>query len=84
MITLIAVKNAVRTAKIISLSQLSQQFDNEPQWLLVLLDDLIKRGKIARCEVINTCNQECQGCQTATSNINYRWCGDQILSVNIK
>ena len=50
MVTLIAVRNAVRTARSITLIQLIQQFDSEPQWLLTLLDDLIKRGKIERCE----------------------------------
>ncbi len=28
----------------------AKKFNSEPQWLLVLLDDLIKRGKIDRCE----------------------------------
>ncbi|SKC30538.1 FeoC like transcriptional regulator [Photobacterium piscicola] len=83
MVSLIAVRNAVRTARIISLTQLSQQFDSEPQWLLILLDDLIKRGKIERCEMMKICSQECQGCQTTTLDITYRWCDEQIAIANI-
>lgn len=83
MVTLIKVKNAVRTARVISLTQLMQQFNSEPQWLLVLLDDLIKRGTIAHCEMIKRCDKECQECQTATSEMIYRWCDKQIAIANI-
>ena len=83
MVTLIAVRNAVRTARSITLIQLIQQFDSEPQWLLTLLDDLIKRGKIERCEAMKTCSQECQGCKTTPPDVTYRWCDDKIIIVNI-
>ncbi|KAE8177422.1 FeoC-like transcriptional regulator [Photobacterium carnosum] len=83
MTSLIAVRNAIRTAKIISLIQLTKKFNSEPQWLLILLDDLIKRGKIERCEPIKTCSQECQGCQTNPQDITYRWRDEEIIIVNI-
>lgn len=83
MTTLIAVRNTVRSAHTISLAQLIQQFDCEPQWILTLLDDLIKRGKIDRCEALKTCNQECQGCQTNPQDTIYRWRDEQITVANI-
>lgn len=78
MTSLITVRNAVRAARVISLAQLCNKFNSEPQWLLVLLDDLIKRGKIERCEATKACNQTCNGCQTNSQDIIFRWCDEQI------
>ena len=83
MTSLIAVRNAVRAARVISLSQLCKQFNSEPQWLLVLLDDLIKRGNIERCEATKACDQTCHGCQTNSQDIIFRWCDDRITIMNI-
>ncbi|SMY35359.1 FeoC-like transcriptional regulator [Photobacterium andalusiense] len=83
MVSLITVRNAIRTAKVISLAQLSHTFNSEPQWLLVLLDDLIKRGSIERCEATKNCNQTCHGCQASSQDIIFRWCNERIDITNI-
>ncbi|PSU89669.1 hypothetical protein C0W42_09405 [Photobacterium kishitanii] len=80
---LISVRNAVRTARVISLAQLCKKFNSEPQWLLVLLDDLIKRGKIDRCEATKACNQTCHDCQINSQDIIFRWRDEQIAIANI-
>ena len=82
MTTLIAVRNTVREARIISLIQLSTALDAEPQWLLILLDDLVARGKITRCETMKSCNQDCHGCQTNAQDITYRW-RDEPIAVSL-
>ncbi|OBU17009.1 hypothetical protein AYY19_14390 [Photobacterium aquimaris] len=83
MVSLINVRNAVRTARVISLAQLSHTFNSDPQWLLVLLDDLIKRGNIERCEATKNCNQACHGCQTNSQDIIFRWRDEQISIANL-
>ncbi|MCD9462189.1 hypothetical protein GLP30_08995 [Photobacterium phosphoreum] len=83
MTSLIAVRNAVRAARTISLAQLCKKFNSEPQWLLVLLDDLIKRGNIERCEATKACDQTCTGCQTNSQEIIFRWRDQQIAIANI-
>ncbi|PSV06437.1 hypothetical protein C0W96_08210 [Photobacterium kishitanii] len=83
MASLISVRNAVRTARVISLAQLCKKFNSEPQWLLVLLDDLIKRGKIDRCEATKVCDQTCHDCQTNSQDIIFRWRDEQITIVNL-
>ncbi|SMY16629.1 FeoC-like transcriptional regulator [Photobacterium aquimaris] len=83
MVSLITIRNAVRTARVISLAQLSHTLNSEPQWLLVLLDDLIKRGSIERCEATKNCNQACHGCQTKPQDIIFRWRDERIKIANL-
>ncbi len=83
MTTLIAVRNAVREARIISLTQLAQTLTSDPQWLLILLEDLIKRGSVERCETMKSCNQTCHGCKTDSQDVIFRWCDQQIAIANI-
>lgn len=83
MVSLINVRNAVRTARVISLAQLSRTLNSEPPWLLVLLDDLIKRGNIERCEATKNCNQACHGCQTNSQDIIFRWRDERINIANL-
>lgn len=75
MVTLLTVRDAVKQAGEISLGQLAQQLTVEPRWLTTLLDELIQRGKIRRCEITAACQQTCQGCDAKPNEVIYRWVG---------
>ncbi|PSV43465.1 FeoC-like transcriptional regulator [Photobacterium sp. GB-36] len=80
MISLITVRNTVRDAKIISFSQLTKHLKCEPKWLSALLDELILRGKVEKCDSSPSlaCGKHCQNCQTQTTDPVYKWCENKI------
>ena len=75
MTTLLDVRNYLRRHQKATLSHLSQQFLGTQQMLIVMLDELEKRGKITKSDTLTDhCRQKmCQGCNEAKTEVVYRW-----------
>lgn len=66
------IKNYIRSNQILSLFDISKQFNVEPQVLRDMLDILVRKGQIRRCLKDSKCGTQCNQCSALFTEI-YQW-----------
>lgn len=75
------IRNYIQKRGQVSLADIAQHFDSEPDALRGMLDIWIRKGMVCRCSATRCCGTKCSQCDTATTEI-YVW-GSNTLSADL-
>lgn len=71
------IKQYLQQQKMLSLAELSQQFQTDAETMHNMLGVLIRKGQVRRCAKTPSCGTTCNQCILATVQF-YEWAGSSI------